>query len=350
MQNPKIMDALNQLSSYLENWLSEYFKVKFSNPENQTFHQLVEQQHAINNWHNEADIVAMLKHLSALLSTSEIEPWCNKYPKIKNIRNIGQPVLVKPNINYSFAAFHEWLCCIVTQTPFVLNADPNQFQVLKFLNNKLVEIEPELAELIHIGQNPRVTPNSYIIHAEKKNTTLSAYFEKKRALVIEPYHSVGIITGDETPEQLTEFGRDVFMHLGQSPRTLRKLFLPENFDIKLIIASFEPYLKVYQNNKYANNYDYHQSVFLMNRIPFLDNGFLIFKEDQSNDAPTGCLFYEYYQDVEKVLSQLKNDPLIENIISISEFDMQAKKPGTSHFFNLHDYLNKKDIIHFLTGN
>jgi hypothetical protein len=347
MQYPKIMDALDKLGSYLKNWLSEYHLKSFSNPENYSFQQLIKQQHAINNWHNETDIATMLKHLSHTLNTSDVKLWCDKYPQIINIRNIGQPVLLKPNVNYSFSAFHEWLCCIVTQTPFVLNADINQYQVLRFLSKKLVDFDPAMAELFHISQTAQIKPHSYIIHTEKKNAALSAYFGKKKALVIEPYHSIGIITGEETPEQLAEFGRDVFMHLGQSSRTLRKLFLPLNFDVKQIIASFEPYLPVYQNNKYANNYDYHQSVFLMNRIPFLDNGFLIFKEDQSNEAPTGCLYYEYYQDIDELLFQLKTDPYIENIISIGEWSIPTKKPGTSHFFNLHDYLNNKDIIQFL---
>jgi hypothetical protein len=335
------------LGEWLRSWNDEKIQGSFSSDESKKFSDLILQQHALNNWHNDQDILLMIEHLGNILSEPILKDWMGRYPGILSRQTDKKPVLVKPNINYSFAAFHEWLCCIVTLTPFVLNADTNQFQVLKFLSKKLVEFEPELADLIRIGQLPEIKPNSYIIHTDKKNTTLSAYFGKKKALLIGPYHSIGILTGEETPEQLTEFGRDVFMHLGQSPRTLRKLFLPVNFDIKLVIASFEPYLKVYQNNKYANNYDYHQSVFLMNRIPFLDNGFLIFKEDQSNDAPTGCLFYEFYQNIQELLILLKSDPFIENVISIGEFDFSVKKPGTSHFFYPDDYLNKKDIIQFL---
>jgi hypothetical protein len=259
----------------------------------------------------------------------------------------SSPVLVKPNINFAFAGIQEWLGCLITQSPFVLTAAENQFQVLKFLAATVSEANQNFAELMDIQPKNSLKPQHYIIHAEKRNDSIVRYFSTKKSIIIEPRSTVGVITGRETDEELKNLGNDIFIHLGQSPRTLRKLYLPEHYDIRRIIIALEPFAAVYRNNKYANNYDYHQSVFLMNKIPFLDNGFLIFREDASDEAPTGCLYYEYYTGMEPLMQKIGRSPLIENIICSDELPVKTIRPGTSHFFSLGDFFNGKDLVQFL---
>lgn len=309
---------------------------------NGEFAQLIKSQHYLNTWHTESAIIQMLNHFSNLFNEKNLEEWISKY-QINN--TLKTPVLVKPNLNYSFGGIHEWLCCIITQTPFVLKANANQFQLLKFLSQKLTEFDPGLDSLIDIGEQNKIKPQKFILHSEQ-NQSLSLYFREKKALIIEPRPSIAVLTGEETPEELYNLGIDIFLHLGQTSGTLRKIYIPGNFDIKRVIDAIEPFLYVYQNNKYANNYDYHQSVNLMERVEFLDNGFLVIKEDLNDDAPTGCLFYEYYNDIDLVINKIQNKPY-ENLICTKELPLQTIKPGRSHFHELWQYPNHVDIVKFL---
>ena len=41
--------------------------------------------------------------------------------------------------------------------------------------------------------------------------------------------------------------------------------------------------KVINNNSYANNYDYHRAIYLLNKEVFFDNGFILLKESKKLD-------------------------------------------------------------------
>jgi hypothetical protein len=288
----------------------------------------------------------MLWHLVKLVKEENFEQWLSGYPELKNNNLCHPKVLIKPNVNYSFAGIHEWLCCTVTQTPFIIEADKDQYLLLKFLCKKMIEHNPSLAKLFNFSSDKFHKADQYILYTEKKNDSIIKYFRTKKALIIEPRPTLALLTGKETQKDLADFGKDIFIHFGQSNRSLRKVFIPSDYEIRKLIEALEPYASVYQNNKYANNYDYHQSVFLMNRIPFLDNGFLIFKEDKSHEAPTGCLFYEYYKDLNDVLKTLESYPH-ENLICAETLPLKCIRPGKSHFYELSDYPNNNDLIEFL---
>lgn len=346
---------MNYLSSYINgleklgNWISsqiqEYQTGNIESAEGLDFLQMISAQHALNNWHTEHDLIQQLKHLASILQKENLERWVNHYQRLLKDENEREPVSLYLNANHSFAGIHEWLCCLVSHTPFMLTANPNQFHLLKFLNRKMNEINPSFPDLMLNYETQKQA--KYIVYINKQNDSIKSYFAKKKAILLESKPTVALLTGHENEEELYKLGFDIFTNLGQSSRTLRKIFIPAGFDVKRILTAIEPFSFVYRNNKYANNYDYHQSVFLMERISFLDTGFLVVKEDASNDAPTGCLFYEYYSHLEDTVAQLSNNVNIENIICSGALTLKTLKPGTSHFFELWDYPDKQDIIDFL---
>lgn len=341
-----MLKSLIYLGECLSAWLHDHVRKIYESDDSAKFSELISNQHLLNNWHTEQDITAMLRHLSDLLTQINLRKWVDSYPKLTDNELRNKHVQIKPNADYSFAGIQEWLCCIITQTPFIIEADNNQFLLLRFLCQKLIEHNASYSVLFNFTSDKFTKPQQFILYTEKKNDSIKKYFGNKKAFIVEPRPSLAIITGNETEADLSELGKDIFMHLGQSNRTLRKLFIPKDFEIRKLIATIEPYASVYRNNKYANNYDYHQSVYLMNRIPFLDNGFLIFKEDKLHDAPTGCLFYEYYSNLTDVIKAIESVPY-ENLISTETLPLKSVRPGRSHLFNLSDYPNKKDLIEFL---
>ena len=63
--------------------------------------------------------------------------------------------------------------------------------------------------------------------------------------------------------------------------------------------------EVIQNNKYANNYDYYKTIFLLEKYDLIENGFIILKEDPSIFSPIGTLYYEFYTNANKVEDMIK---------------------------------------------
>lgn len=339
------INAFEELGLWLAKELNEYKPGVPSIREYEEFFQIISSQHTMNNWHTEEDLIVQLKHLENLLRKNNLDRWTSRYPALSAGRCEKDTVLVNLNPNFSFSGIHEWLCCYITRSPFIIKADQTQFQLLKYLNAKLLQINPGLPNLLIT--DGKIKPARYIVYSEKKNDALKSYFASKKAILIQPQPSIAILTGNETKEDLHQLGNDIFINLGQTSRTLRKIFVPMDFDIKTILDAIEPFSHIYRNNKYANNYDYHQSVFLMEQIPFLDNGFLVLKEDNSNNAPTGCLFYERYGNFNELIIRIFEDKNIENIMCSKDLIQKTVKPGKSHFFDLWDYPGKQDIVDFL---
>jgi hypothetical protein len=54
-----------------------------------------------------------------------------------------------------------------------------------------------------------------------------------------------------------------------------------------------------------NNHDYNNAVYLLKKIPFLDNGFLILKEDIAIASPISVLYHEFYADLKTLKQKLE---------------------------------------------
>ncbi len=143
---------------------------------------------------------------------------------------------------------------------------------------------------------------------------------------------------------------DIFSYFGLGCRNVSKILIPKGYDFEPLIKSFEPYNQFINHNKYANNYEYHRAIYLINLIEHLDNGFVILKPDESLGSPVGVLFYQYYSDLAKAneyIDNLKdslqcvvsNIPEIKNRISLGS----AQKPKLS------DYSDGIDTVDFLAS-
>jgi len=95
--------------------------------------------------------------------------------------------------------------------------------------------------------------------------------------------------------------------------SVKKLYLPRGYDLTTFYKSIENWNFLLDHSAYANNYQYYQSVFLINQIPHLDNGFLLLTEDSSYRSPTGVLYYEYYDDKSHLFEMLNNSSNISDI-------------------------------------
>ena len=99
-----------------------------------------------------------------------------------------------------------------------------------------------------------------------------------------------------------------------------------------------------QHNKYMNNFDYHQALYLLNQQSFLTNNFLIIIEDKSLASPVGVLHFEYYDneaDLKLKLDSVKNE--LQCVVS----KKGPVKPGQAQFPAINDYADGVDTMAFL---
>ncbi|MET1169344.1 MAG: acyl-CoA reductase, partial [Flavobacteriales bacterium] len=82
-------------------------------------------------------------------------------------------------------------------------------------------------------------------------------------------------------------------------RNVGHLLAPADFDIQRVFANIVYWSDVVNNNKYGNNYDYYRALFLLNQEDFLENGFIIIRENEKLHTPVGILHVSRYQTEEE---------------------------------------------------
>jgi hypothetical protein len=161
--------------------------------------------------------------------------------------------------------------------------------------------------------------------------------------------SVSILTGSESEKDLVNLGADVFSFYGLGCRNVSKLFVPAGYSLKNLLDVWPPYEKVIRHHKYSNNYDYNKSILLVNRTPFLDNGFVLMTASNEIVSPISVLYYEEYDDPDGLKSRIADSrSKIQCVVGLPMEGLDMIPFGKAQFPELNDYADDVDTMKFLT--
>ncbi len=156
-----------------------------------------------------------------------------------------------------------------------------------------------------------------------------------------------MLDGNESDNDLALLSNDIFDYFGLGCRSVSKIFVPKGYDLDLLFNAFFKHKEIINHNKYVNNFDYNKAVFLMSEEKFIENGFIILKQDSKLGSPIGCLYYEEYEDVEKVYDTIrKSKEHIQCIVSNNVID-RVTNFGSTQCPKLDDYADNVDTVDFL---
>ena len=299
-----------------------------------------------NRWFIKEHILQAFDAWGKLLNNDNLTNWTKKYSFSTNSKNIG----VVQAGNIPLVGFHDFLSVLISGHRFIGKSSSKDRRLPQLLGQLLIAIEPRFSS--EISWVERVKDVDAIIATGSDNTAryFEYYFGKKPNIIRKNRSSWAILTGKETPEDLYLLGKDIFSYYGLGCRNISKLFVPDNYDFKNFFEAIEPFYYVYNNNKYANNYDYNQSVYLMNLLDFLQNGFVILKEDIGHHSPLSVVFYENYSKIETVQNRIKQQENEIQCICSSNSSIQNTIPfGKSQEPELWDYADNIDTLDFLSN-
>ncbi|MCP9769805.1 acyl-CoA reductase [Lacihabitans sp. LS3-19] len=221
--------------------------------------------------------------------------------------------------------------------------------LIRYLLKEMIVINPEIEKYLILAD--RLNDSDAFIATGSDNTSryFDYYFASKPHIIRKNRTSVAILSGNESKIQLSNLGNDIFSYFGLGCRNVAKLFVPRGYDFTTFFESVEYWNTILMHSKYNNNYDYMKSIYLVNRVEHLDNGFLLLKEDTALSSPISTLFFEYYDDVESLKSILGlHKDQIQVIVSDLQEINKAYGFGLSQSPGLADYADDIDTIEFLT--
>lgn len=175
------------------------------------------------------------------------------------------------------------------------------------------------------------------------------YFASKPHIIRKNRTSVAVLTGTETKIELADLGNDIFSYFGLGCRNIAKLFVPTGYDFTPFFEAIEYWNTISMHSKYNNNYDYMKSIYLVNGVQHLDNGFLLLKNDENLASPISTLFYENYVDVESLEKRLESQKdEIQVVVSKIPVMKNSYGFGESQSPGLADYADNVDTMEFLS--
>jgi len=300
-----------------------------------------------NPWFTQDNIKMALTGVSSFLTEPVLQQWTSSYfLEPRNPKTIG--VAMAGNI--PLAGFHDFLCVLISGHRLKAKLSSQDSVLLVYLMNRLIEWEPGFGTRIQFSD--AVQGADAVIATGSNNTAryFEYYFRDIPYIIRKNRSSCSILTGEESPQELTDLGLDVFSYFGLGCRNISKLYLPEQYDSEKLFLSWRKYNSVLDHPKYANNYTYQKSILSVNNTPYLDNGFILMREDTSFVSPISILFYEFYSHPQELLNRIENHrEKIQCMVSSRRWFNGSEEFGRAQFPRVFDYADHVDTLRFLEG-
>ncbi|MGB5403509.1 MAG: acyl-CoA reductase [Robiginitalea sp.] len=255
-----------------------------------------------NPWFTEESCMHALRYWAGALSEDTLERWLSPYDAPGSSPRIIALIMAG---NIPLVGFHDLISVLLTGHKALVKCASKDTLLLKYLVSLLTRYEPGLTSRIRFTDG-KLGAFDAVIATGSTNTSryFEYYFSKKPHIIRKNRHGVAVLSGQETPAELSGLAEDVFRYFGMGCRSVSKLYVPKGYDFDPLFKAFYPFKYLIDHQKYGNNYDYNKAVYLMSGSPMLDNGFLLLKEDPGLGSPIGTLFYESYEEQGAVVQRL----------------------------------------------
>jgi hypothetical protein len=300
-----------------------------------------------NGWFTPSSSEQAMRGILTWFKPGILEVWLKNYPVSQTFTNTSVGLVMAGNI--PLVGFHDFLCVLVSGSIARVKLSSQDDVLLPYLTSHLVQIDSRWSDRFTFEE--RLNNVDAVIATGSDNSAryFEYYFRDKPKIIRKNRTSVGIILGEESQAELQELGKDVFTFFGLGCRNVSKVFVPENFDLTLLLDAFQPFQEIVNLNKYGNNYDYQRAIRIVSNKPFLDSGYLVLEKSDDLVSPIAVLYHETYRDQKHLASllQSKSDK-IQCIVSAKGWFKGSVPFGEAQTPAVQDYADGVDTLQFLT--
>lgn len=315
---------------------------------------ITQQAYYRNNWFTpDNSLNALLAIADEFLAADKLVAWLDHYPAVTARKAGDKPAAVGVVMagNIPAVGFHDLLCVLLSGHRLLAKLSSQDFVLIHYLIQKLKEINPAFDNWIE--EADRLNAADAYIATGSTNTAryFDYYFAKKPHIIRKNRTSVGVLMGEENEDDWLTLGHDISDYYGLGCRNVSTLLVPESYDFTPLLRTLEPNAPVYlSNHKYQNNYDYNKSIYLINAVPHLDNGYLLLTEHDGLVSPISVLYYQTYQTQADVRAWLAAQADRIQVVASAQGWFAGSVPfGKTQQPGLMDYADGVDTMAFLTG-
>jgi len=310
----------------------------------------IEQATLENGWFIPEFINTALSQIVEMLRRKALINWLSEYDLEILDRETPKTVSIIMAGNLPLVGFHDMLAVLISGNRVQVKLSQKDAQLPQMMIELLIAIEPRFKDLIQCVEE-KVAGYDAVIATGSDNTRryFEYYFKEVPSIIRGHKNSVAILMGNESKSQLMALTHDLFRYFGLGCRSVSKIYLPVGYAPEKLFPYFEDYHSIlYQHHKYMNNYLYQKSIMMVNKTPFLDNGFVMMTENEQIASPISVVHYQYYSSMDDVIQILKHkENSIQCVVTGNDFVPSGIKFGQAQKPSLLDYADGIDVMEFL---
>ncbi len=303
-------------------------------------------EHTHNAWFTPLQLTAALSAWGQLLTDQNLQIFTKPYAldKHKEVKTVG---LVMAG-NLPIVGFHDYLCVVLSGHRALVKLSSDDMVLLPLLHKLLSAIAPDLQASAHFTKDSLKGMDAVIATGSNNSARyFDYYFGKYPHIIRRNRHSVAVLKGDETVEDLQALSHDILQYFGRGCRSVSKLYLPKDYPVHQILDAMQDYKWLLTHSKYMNNYEYNKAIFLVNAVPHLDNGYVLLTESTAFSSPIAVVHYTFYESGAEVENELKqHQDQLQCIVGKSPEYIPF---GKSQQPDLDDFADGVDTLQFLAA-
>ncbi len=295
---------------------------------------------AENEWFSVSDIRYAVEAIRReMLDAERVKQWLSHYPLVTSGEAKRVAIIMAGNI--PLVGFFDLMCVLTSgHIPFVKPSSKDGV-LERYVEQLLLDIEPSL----RIEKYAEGAEYDAVIATggDSANLHFRSAFAGIPCLLRGSRHSVAVLSGKESKEDVARLADDIFIHSGLGCRNVSLIFVPKGY--KLSFPTRKMCLA------YHNNYLQCRALLTMQGVEFDDLGEAVVVKRPQAEFPRflSQINVVEYSDLESIKQWLEaNDEALQCVVSeISGLHSRCVEIGTAQSPTLFDYADERDTMQFL---
>lgn len=329
-QNIVIMKHIVDIFSALGEQLTRFGSNENSN-------RIIEEAIAANGWFTRVDILRAVEAIRVeMLDRAKLESWLNNYTNSAQPKRVA--VIMAGNI--PLVGFFDLLCVLAAGHECHLKPSSKDSVLMRYIVEQLRDIDSNIA--IYNYSADAAYDMAIATGGDDANAYFREHFTGTRTLLRGSRHSVAVLNGKESAEELRALYNDITAYSGLGCRSVSMLFVPQGY-----IPAFER--GVVENAKLKRNVQAMRATLTIEGAEFWDAGAFIMRRGEDFAQSLAVVTIREYADIEDVKAWLNSNA--EHIqCVVSNLGIEGSQPlGRAQYPALMDYADGVDTMRFLLG-
>ena len=293
--------------------------------------RIIDEAVAANGWFTRTDILRAVEAIrTEMLDREKLTAWLSHYTKAVEPKRVA--VIMAGNI--PLVGFFDLLCVVAAGHECHHKPSSKDRVLMRYVVEQLRDIESSIA--IYDYSAEATYDMAIATGGDDANAYFREHFAGTRTLLRGSRHSVAVLNGNESAEELQVLHNDITAYSGLGCRSVSMLFVPRGYvpDFKRGVA---------ENSKLRRNIQAMRATLMIEGAEFWDAGAFIMRRGEDFAQSLAVVTLREYSDIEEVKKWIEeNKEHIQCVVSRSDIPF-----GRAQYPALTDYADGVDTMRFL---